>query len=91
MHALNLTQLCKPGSHGAIDLIQDEDDNKVDDDSCGCDGHSHTGFDLGVGTHGQCGRDSDAVHNHRKHSRKSYAELECKKEVNGLKKDKKHQ
>lgn len=91
MCTINLTQLCKPGSNGAIDLVQDEDDNQVDDDRCGCDGHSHTGFDLGVGIHGQCSRDGDAVHNHRKHSSKSYTKLESERRVKGMPQKKKSQ
>lgn len=86
-HTVNLTQLCKPGSHRAVDFIEDEDDNQIDNDSCGCDGHSHAGFDLGVRTHGQCGRDSDAVHNHRKNSSKSYAKLVKKRRVKSKEQD----
>lgn len=38
------TDFGEPLGHSTIDLIQDEDDHKVDDDCCG----SHRGSDIGV-------------------------------------------
>lgn len=56
-----LTQYGEPASDGGIDFIEDDDDDEVDDGSCGFDGGSDVGPGRRVAAYVQRRLDADPV------------------------------
>lgn len=55
------THNSEPTCNRSINLIHDDDDNKVDDSGSGFNGGSDISADRGNGTHVQGGHDGDSV------------------------------
>lgn len=69
-HTDTVTEHSEPASHGAVHLIEDEDDDQVDDGCGRFDRQLHVAPCDGVGAHMESGLGGDPVDDHTKHNGK---------------------
>ncbi len=74
------TELCNPGRYSAVDLIQHQNHQQVDDDSGGCHGYTHISLGLVIRVHWHNSKHNDAVENHSRHGRERDPNL--RKQIN---------